>query len=113
MTTTPEKIQMVVDYSGASHDDAKAMLVKQSGDVISALVELAVTPAISGTKYIPPTPKIDDGHDDETRERIRQGRLMAEMLNASPRNDLRGKATHYPPRLASVPEGTPPAAALP
>jgi len=104
---------MVVDYSGATHDDAKAMLIKQDGDVISALVELTVTPTITGTKYIPPPPKIDDGHDDETRERIRQGRLMAEMLNASPRNDLRGKATHYPPRQASEAEGKPPAAALP
>jgi len=104
---------MVVDYSGATQDDAKAMLIKQNGDVISALVELAITPPISGTKYIPPTPKIDDGHDDETRERIRQGRIMAEMLNASPRNDLRGKATHYPPRLASESAEKPPAAALP
>jgi len=94
---------MVIDYSGATHDDAKAMLIKQGGDVISALVELAIVPPISGTKYIPPTPKIDAGHDAETLERIRQGRLMADILSASPKNDLRGKATHYPPRSASEP----------
>jgi len=94
---------MVMDYSGATHDVAEAMLIKQGGDVISALVEISVVPTITGAKFIPPTPKIDAGHDVETLERIRQGRLMADILSASPKNDLRGKATHYPPRSASEP----------
>jgi len=102
-----------MEYTGATKEKAEEVLQRLGGDVIAAIAELSVVPTITGTKYIPPTPKIDDGHDDETRERIKQGRLMAEMLNASPRNDLRGKATHYPPRLASESAGQPPAAALP
>jgi len=107
--TTPEKIQTVMDYSGATRDVAEAALIKEKGDVISALVELAVAPKISGTKYIPPTPVVNDGHDAETKERIIQGRIMADMLSASARNDLRGKASHYPQapataKLAALPE---------
>lgn len=110
--TTPEKIQTVVDYSGVTRDVAEAALIKEKGDVISALVELSVAPAITGTKYIPPTPVVNDGHDAETKERIVQGRLMADMLSASARNDLRGKASHYPQapataRLAALPEERP------
>ena len=110
--TTPEKIQKVVDYSGATRDAAEAMLTKQNGDVISAIAELSVAPTISGTKYIPPTPVVNDGHDAETKERIVQGRIMADMLSASARNDLRGKASHYPQapgaaKLAALPEEQP------
>ena len=110
--TTPEKIQKVVDYSGATRDAAEAMLTKQNGDVISAIAELSVAPIISGTKYIPPTPVVNDGHDAETKERIIQGRIMADMLSASARNDLRGKASHYPQapgvaKLAALPEEQP------
>jgi len=110
--TTPEKIQKVVDYSGATRDAAEAMLTKQNGDVVSAIAELSVAPTISGTKYIPPTPVVNDGHDAETKERIIQGRIMADMLSASARNDLRGKASHYPQapgaaKLAALPEEQP------
>lgn len=110
--TTPEKIQKVVDYSGATRDAAEAMLTKQNGDVISAITELSVAPTITGTKYIPPTPVVNDGHDAETKERIIQGRIMADMLSASARNDLRGKASHYPQapgaaKLAALPEEQP------
>lgn len=106
-------MEKVMEYTGATKEKAEEVLQRLGGDVIAAIAELSVVPTITGTKYIPPTPKIDDGHDDETRERIKQGRLMAEMLNASPRNDLRGKATHYPPRLASESAEKPQAAALP
>lgn len=94
-------MEKVMEYTGASKEVAEEVLQRLGGDVISAIAELSVAPTISGTKFIPPTPKIDAGHDAETLERIRQGRLMADMLSASPKNDLRGKATHYPPRSAS------------
>lgn len=94
-------MEKVVEYTGATKEKAEEVLQRLGGDVIAAIAELSVAPAISGTKFIPPTPKIDAGHDAETAERIRQGRLMADILSASPKNDLRGKATHYPPRGAS------------
>ena len=98
-------MEKVVEYTGATKEVAEEVLQRLGGDVIAAIAELSVAPTISGTKFIPPTPKVDAGHDAETLERIRQGRLMADMLSASPKNDLRGKATHYPPRSASEPVG--------
>lgn len=104
MTTLAEKIQMVVEYSGVDNTVAETALLKYDQDVITTLVELSVPPKISGTKHIPPPPVVHDGHDAETKERIVKGRLLADILSAAPQNDLRGKATHYPPRLASVTE---------
>ena len=94
-------MEKVMEYTGATKEVAEEVLQRLGGDVVAAIAELSVCPTISGTKFIPPTPKIDAGHDAETLERIRQGRLMADILSASPKNDLRGKATHYPPRAAS------------
>ena len=94
-------MEKVMEYTGASKEVAEEVLQRLGGDVIAAIAELSVVPPISGAKFIPPTPKVDAGHDAETLERIRQGRLMADIFSASPKNDLRGKATHYPPRSAS------------
>jgi len=101
-----------MEYTGATKETAEDVLQRLGGDVIAAIAELSVVPVISGTKFIPPTPKVDSGHDAETLERIRQGRIMADMLSASPKNDLRGKATHYPPRSASEASGQTAAAEL-
>ena len=102
MTTLAEKIQMVVDYTGVDKTTAETALSKCGDDVISAVAEVSVAPTISGTKHIPPPPVVDDGHDAETKERIIRGRILADILSVSPKNDLRGKATHYPDRQASA-----------
>lgn len=83
-------------FTGATQEEVEKALDTHDNDVVAAIIDLTPVPTISGTKHIPPPPKIDDGHDDVTRERIRMGRLMSDMISASPKNDLRGTASHYP-----------------
>jgi hypothetical protein len=83
-------------FTGASQADAEKALADQNGSVVDAIASLTVVPSITGAKHIPPTPVVNHGHDAETLERIRLGRLMSDILSASPKNDLRGKASHYP-----------------
>lgn len=109
MATLAEKVKTVIDFSGVTEEVAKDALQRHGEDILLALVELSVTPRISGTKFIPPPPVVNDGHDAETKERIEKGRIMADILSASPKNDLRGKASHYPSapataKLAALPE---------
>jgi hypothetical protein len=113
MATLEEKTKTVVDFSGVTEEVAKDALQRHGEDILLALVELSITPHISGTKYIPPPPVVNDGHHAETKERIEKGRIMADILSASPRNDLRGTASHYPQepateRLPAVPEAEQP-----
>ena len=90
------QVEQVMLYTGASQKEAEKALADQNGSVIDAIAALTPVPTVSGTKHIPPPPVVDAGHDADTLERIRLGRLMADMLSASARNDLRGKASHYP-----------------
>ena len=92
-----QSIAQVVAMTGVTSEVAKKVLEDNGNDVIVAVDALSIPPTISGTRYIPPTPKIDDGLTDETRQKLFEARAFAEVLNASPRNDLRGKAaSHYP-----------------
>lgn len=104
MTTLAEKIQTIIEYTGATHDAAEAAIIKHKEDLVSAIAELSDVPQISGTKYVPLPPVVDDGHDAETKERIIRGRQLADILSAAPQNDLRGKASHYPdqPRASAA-----------
>jgi len=90
------QVQQVMMFTGVSQEEAEAALNLHEESVVDAIASLTIVPPTSGTKHIPPPPKIDDGHDDETRERIRQGRILADLLTFAPQNDLRGKASHYP-----------------
>ena len=90
------QVQQVMMYTGASQEEAEKALANQNGSIIDAIAALTTIPTVSGAKHIPPPPVVDAGHDADTLERIRLGRLMADMLSASARNDLRGKASHYP-----------------
>jgi len=83
-------------FTGATQEEAETALAANGDSVVDAIAVLTPIPPISGAKHIPPTPVVDAGHDAATLERIRLGRLMADMLSASARNDLRGKASHYP-----------------
>ena len=78
------QVQQVMMFTGATHEEAENALKLHDNSVIDAIASMTV---------IPP---IDDGHDDATRERIRQGRILADILTFAPQNDLRGKASHYP-----------------
>ena len=90
------QVEQVMLYTGASQKEAEKALADQNGSIIDAIASLTTIPVVSGAKHIPPPPVVDAGHDADTLERIRLGRLMADMLSASARNDLRGKASHYP-----------------
>ena len=83
--------------TGVAEEVAKKALEENRGDVIAALDALSKPPTISGTRYIPPTPKIDDGLTDEVRENLSKARKFSDILNASPQNDLRGKVVAPPP----------------
>ena len=90
------QVQQVMMFTGATHEEAEKALAANGESVIDTIAALTPVPPVSGAKHIPPTPIVDAGHDADTLERIRLGRLMADMLSASARNDLRGKASHYP-----------------
>jgi len=85
------KIEQVVGMTGVSEENAKKALEDNGDDVIAAVDSLSTPPTISGTRYIPPPPKIDDGLTDEVRENLKKARQFSDILSASPQNDLRGK----------------------
>ena len=90
-------VDQVVKMTGVTAEIAKKTLEENGNDVIVAVDLLSVAPPMSGARYIPPTPKIEDGLTDEMRQKLRDARAFSDVLNASPRNDLRGKAaSHYP-----------------
>jgi len=99
------QVEQVMLYTGVTQEEAEKALKQYPDSIIDAIASLTVVPAISGTKHIPPPPKVDDGHDDATRERIRQGRILADILTFAPQNDLRGKASHYPVKVEQTATG--------
>ena len=92
------KVEQVMAFAAVDQPTAEKALLDNDNDVVMAITSLTPVPVISGNKHIPPPPKVDDGHDEETRERIRKGRILADILTYAPQNDLRGKASHYPAR---------------
>ena len=86
------KIQQVMSMVCCTHEEAKHYLLASDGDVLEAVVAHTTVPVISGTKYIPPTPVIDDGMTPEVREKIKEARVFSSLLTSSPRNDLRGSS---------------------
>jgi len=89
--------QMIVSMTGVSEEIAKKALEENGNDVIAAIDALSKPPAISGTRYIPSTPVIDDGLTDEVRENLKKARQFSDILSASPQNDLRGKVVSPQP----------------
>jgi hypothetical protein len=81
---------MVMSMLACTHEEAKEYLSKSNGDVLLAIETNMKVPEVSGNKYIPPPPKIDDGLTDEVREKLTEARKISEAFSASFRNDLRG-----------------------
>jgi hypothetical protein len=81
---------MVMSMLACTHEEAKEYLSKTGGDVSLAILQNMKCVPVSGEKYIPPPPKIDDGLTDEVREKLKEARKISEAFSASFRNDLRG-----------------------
>ena len=81
---------MVMSMLACTHEEAKEYLSKTEGDVSLAILQNMKCVPVSGEKYIPPPPKIDDGLTDEVREKLTEARKISEAFSASFRNDLRG-----------------------
>lgn len=96
-----DDISMVVSMLECSREDAEKYLAETNGDVLLAIANNMKTPEVSGAKYIPPTPKIDDGLTEEVRTKIQEARKLSEAFSASFRNDLRGAPAQTPAAAAS------------
>ena len=79
---------MVVSMLGCTHEEATEYLLKTNGDVLDAIAQNMKCIEVSGEKYIPTPPKINDGLTDEVREKLTEARKLGDMFSASFRNDL-------------------------
>ena len=98
---------MVVSMLECSREDAEKYLAETNGDVLLAIANNMKTPEVSGSKYIPPSPKIDDGLTEEVRTKIQEARKLSEAFSASFRNDLRGAPAQTPDAAAAGSGGQP------
>lgn len=73
---------MVQQMTGCTRDEAEKALIAHETilDAIEALIP--ANPVISGAKYIPTKPKIDNGLDPEQAERCEKGRWLQDKVNA-------------------------------
>lgn len=83
-------IIMICSMVGCTDAEALRYLNEANGDVLLAICNHTPCPEITGSKYIPPPPKINDGLTDEVRSKIQEARKVSEAFSASFRNDLRG-----------------------
>jgi hypothetical protein len=81
---------MVVKMLGCTQDEAVQYLKESNGDILLAVCNHSVAREVSGSKYIPEPPTINDGLTPEVREKLQEARKMGDMFSASFRNDLRG-----------------------
>ena len=73
---------MVQQLTGCSREEAENAL-NQHETVIDAVESLIpANPVISGSKYIPPKPKVDTGMDPEQAALCERGRWLQDKVNA-------------------------------
>lgn len=76
-------IQKVMDMVNVSREEVVQIAEDlKTSDIVEIIAALLEVPPVSGYKYIPPKPKIDDGLTDEVREKIKKARELADILNA-------------------------------
>jgi hypothetical protein len=95
----------IINNTGTDQATAEKALESSGGNVLEAIISLTSVPQVSGQKYIPGAPKVDDGLTPEVREKLAKARQLADLLTFSAKNDLRAAASHHPP-LAAVAEET-------
>ena len=95
------KVMQVIQFTGCTEQIARITLESENWNVIDAVDRLVNIPVISGSKYIPPAPNVNDELTPEVRGKIQEARRLADLFTFAPQNDLRGKASHYPAQGAS------------
>lgn len=83
------KIQQTMSMIGCSESEAKQYLEASDWDILKAIEQNIVVPVISGTRYIPETPVVQDGLTDEVREKLNAARAISDAFTFAHRNDLR------------------------
>jgi hypothetical protein len=83
--------ELIVSLTGCTLVEAEEALAASKGDTIEAVDTLLAKSSVAGDKYIPSKPIVDDGLTEEVRKNIVRAREFADLLNASPRNDLRAQ----------------------
>ena len=78
----------VMSMLGCTEEEARIYLDKAEGDVLKAIEDNLNIRVVSGEKYIPAPRVIDDGLDEEVREKLNEARRLSDLFNASFRNDL-------------------------
>ena len=98
-----KEVTEIISNTGVDQATAEKALESSGGNVLEAIIHLTSVPPVSGHKYIPGAPKVDDGLTPEVREKLVKARQLADLLTFSAKNDLRAAASHHPP-LAPVTE---------
>jgi len=68
--------------TGCDQAEAEAALLLHPTDLIAAIDFVLPKTTVSGSKYIPPKPVIDNGMDEEQKARCERGRWMQDKVNA-------------------------------
>lgn len=73
---------MVQQLTGCTREEAEKALSQHETvlDAIEALIP--ANPIVSGSKYIPPKPKVDTGMDPEQQALCERGRWLQDKVNA-------------------------------
>lgn len=78
-------VEQVMNLACCSKEDAQRALANTKNNVIDAVDMLLDRPVVKGEKFLPPKPTINDGLTEEVRNKIKQARELAEILNAGAR----------------------------
>lgn len=75
-------IEKVVDMTGATKEQVIAASESlKTTDIVDLVSHFLNPPLISGSKYIPSKPVIDDGLTSEVREKLVKARELLDILN--------------------------------
>jgi len=80
--TDTSKVDMIMEMTGCDQAEAEAALLLHPNDIIAAMDFLLPKKTVSGAKYIPPKPVVNNGLDEEQRARCEKGRWMQDKVNA-------------------------------
>lgn len=73
-------MELVMELAGVGPKEAAEALAVHK-EIWLAVDALLKKPDVSGEKYMPPKPSIDDGLDAEQKERCERGRWLQEKVN--------------------------------